>query len=222
MSALETHITLLHRHYGDPAAPPAKGLFELLIWENACYLLPDTRRAEVFEGLRSQVGLHAEDFLKADPAVLLALAERGGMRPETRVDRWLEIARITMDQFHGDLDAILALPYTKARKALQKFPSIGAPGAEKILLFCGIGPGLPLESNGLRVLLRLGYGRKQNSYAAEYGSVQDAVGGQIPKSPVERLRAHLLLRRHGQETCTNTAPLCRQCPVSYDCPSAER
>ena len=53
-------IARLKSHYGEPAVPPAKGPFELVMWENACYLLPDERRAAVFEGLRKQVGPESE------------------------------------------------------------------------------------------------------------------------------------------------------------------
>src|SRR6266567_3599249 len=94
----------LNRHYGEPKLPPAKGPFELVMWENACYLLPDDRRTAVFEGLRAQVGLNAEAIHKAPQSVLLRLAMQGGMRPETRVFRWREIAGITLQQFNGDLD----------------------------------------------------------------------------------------------------------------------
>src|SRR5258706_10986734 len=146
---LKRLIARLRRHYGEPNVPPAHGPFELVMWENSCYLLTDERRAAVFEGLRTQVGLKASAILKADKAVLLALAKMGGMRPETRVFRWLEIARITMSQFNGNLDSILKEPYEKAKKALKQFPNIGDPGAEKILLFCGSSPGLPLEWNGM-------------------------------------------------------------------------
>lgn len=91
------------------------------------------------------------------------------MRPETRVLRWREIACTTLALFEGDLDAILRGSYTLAKKALQQFPAIGDPGPEKILKFCGAAPGLPLESNGLRVLTRVGYGHKQRNYAAPTG-----------------------------------------------------
>src|SRR5258708_11904798 len=96
-------ITRLKLHYGEPKLPPAHGPFELVMWENACYLLPDERRAAVFEGLRAQVGLNAQAILKADRDTLLALAKMGGMRPEVRVFRWLEIASITINQFGGNL-----------------------------------------------------------------------------------------------------------------------
>src|SRR5215813_454420 len=121
MAEFSKLIACLKRHYGEPALPPAHGPFELILWENACYLLPDARRAAVFAGLREQVGLEARKILAADREVLLKLAKMGGMRPETRVFRWLEIARITLEQFAGDLDPILELPYAKAKKALQQF-----------------------------------------------------------------------------------------------------
>jgi len=147
MLPLRKIVTRLKQHYGEIEAPPAKGPFELVMWENACYLLPDTRRLEVFEALRQKVGLNALAIDRASDDVLLPLAKRGGMRPETRVFRWREIARITLTQFDGDLSSILALTYAKAKRALKQFPNIGDPGAEKILLFCGLGDGLPLESN---------------------------------------------------------------------------
>ena len=71
MAELKQIIAGLKRTYGAPALPTAKGPFELVLWENACYLLPDDRRAAVFAGLRKQVGLNASAILKADPDILL-------------------------------------------------------------------------------------------------------------------------------------------------------
>jgi endonuclease-3 len=214
-------IQQLRKHYGEPAPPLARGPFELVMWENACYLLGDERRLEVFQALREQVGMSAAAIEAAPDRVLLPIAIRGGMRPEMRVFRWREIAGITLTQFGGDLDSILSRPYAEARKALKQFPTIGEPGAEKILLLCGIANGLPLESNGLRVLLRLGWGRSQKSYSATYRSVQEGLRPELPVH-VERLKqAHLLLRIHGKSMCKETSPLCHQCPVSMDCRYAQ-
>jgi endonuclease-3 len=215
-------IARLKRHYGEPKLPPAKGPFELIMWENACYLLPDDRRAAVFEALRRQVGLDPHAIWNASKATLLPLAAMGGMRPEVRVFRWREIARITISRFGGDLDRILQEPYAKAKKDLKQFPAIGDPGAEKILLFCGIGPGLPLESNGLRVLTRVGYGKVLKNYAATYRSVQEALQDQLPRDTKSRAHAHLLLREHGKTLCKTNRPLCDQCPMSDSCAFAMR
>ncbi|MGC2697744.1 MAG: hypothetical protein WA738_18300 [Candidatus Angelobacter sp.] len=225
-------IAKLKSHYGAPKVPPAKGPFELVMWENACYLLPDDRRALVFDGLRKQIGLNPKAILKADPDVLLALATMGGMRPKVRVFRWQEIARITLSQFDGDLDQILKLPYAQAKKALKQFPNIGDPGAEKILMFCGASPGLsphqaktrldggprlPLEWNGLRVLTRIGYGRWQKNYGAAYRSVQEALKPELPRKAEAIVLAHMLLRQHGKEICRDKSPQCYECPVKELC-----
>jgi endonuclease III len=76
---------------------------------------------------------------------------------------------------------------------------------------------LPLESNGLRVLTRIGYGRAEKDYGKTYRSVQEALEGQIPRKPDELTRAHLLLRHHGKEICRTNTPLCRSCPVVALC-----
>ena len=214
-------IQQLKKYYGVPDVSPARGPFELVLWENACYLLPDVRRLEVFNTLRDQIGLNAAAIDAATESILLPIAIRGGMRPEMRVFRWKEIARITLHQHGGDLNTILNTPYAEAKKALKQFPTIGDPGAEKILLFCGTASGLPLESNGVRVLNRIGWGHAQKSYGATYRSVQEALKAELP-SHVERLRdAHLLLRIHGKKLCKDHAPLCHQCPVSAECVFAQ-
>jgi endonuclease-3 len=214
-------IAHLKRHYGAPKVPPAKGPFELVLWENACYLLPDERRLEVFEALRDQVGLAPAAIDAAPDSVLLPLAKRGGMRPETRVFRWRQIAGIALNQYAGNLDSILTRPYAEVKRALKQFPTIGDPGAEKILLLCGISSGLPLESNGLRVLVRLGWGRMQKSYGKTYRSVQEALKLGLPPNTTRLKDAHLLLRTHGKTLCKEKAPICYQCPVSAECEYAQ-
>jgi endonuclease III len=217
MPDLKDLLARLKLRYGAPAMPRAKGPFEQILWENACYLLPDTRRAEVFEALREQVGLTPKQILEAGQVVLLPLAKRGGMRPETRVFRWREIARITLDQFDSDLDALLKLPYKEAKKALKQFPNIGDPAAEKILLYSGVTGELPLESNGLRVLTRFGFGREQKNYGATYRSVQEAIANDLPRGSRALAQAHLLLRKHGQTLCKRNRPDCEACPVADVC-----
>jgi len=221
MLTFATTIARLKKRYGPMQAPPAVGPFELAMWENACYLLPDERRREVFEGLREQVGMNAAAIGSAPDEVLLPLARRGGMRPETRVFRWREVARITLSQFGGDLSSILGRPYAVAKRALKQFPNIGDPGAEKILMFCGMGSGLPLESNGLRVLVRVGWGRQQKDYGAMYRMVQENIAPVLPKSAEGLAEAHLLLREHGKVLCKDRRPACGECPLADGCDYAQ-
>jgi endonuclease-3 len=210
-------VERLRAVYGRPKPPPTSDPLELVFWENAAYLLSDERRQKVFDLLREHVGLKAREILAAKPATLLEIAKLGGMRPEVRVERWLTIARIALSQFQGDLRKALRLPLKEARKALQQFPCIGEPGAEKILLFSGSHAILGLDSNGLRVLVRVGYGREQKSYSATYRSVREAIANEIWDKCAPLIQAHQLLRRHGMERCKSSAPICRGCPLTDAC-----
>ena len=124
------------------------------------YLADDARRGAAFEALRKQVGLTPRQFLTAPKEVLCEITRMGGsIAAEERAERLQMAAQLTLDQFAGDLDSILKLPPQKAKKLLMQFPMTGEPGAEKILMFAGALGVLALESNGLRVLVRLGFAR---------------------------------------------------------------
>jgi endonuclease-3 len=122
-----------------------------------------------------------------------------------------------LDQFQGDLRKTLKLPLKQAKKALQLYPSIGEPGAEKILLFTKNYPVFGLDSNGLRVLRRIGYGQECKNYSATYRSVQEAASIEIGEKCAPLIKANQLLRQHGQERCKLNAPLCGICPVTDLC-----
>ena len=110
-------------------------------------------------------------------------------------------AEIARDEFDDDLAPILDKPLAEAKKDLRKFPAIGEPAAEKILLFNRRHALLALESNGLRVLVRLGYAPEHRNYATMYKDVQRALAPQLPTSCDALIRAYQLLRQHGQELC---------------------
>jgi endonuclease III len=211
-----TIVDRLESLYGRPKAKVTDP-WEMILWENVAYLQTDQRREQCFEMLRERVGLQPERILAAPHATLLEIAKMGGMRPEVRVERLREVSRIVLKEFGGDLKKAVKLPLKQARKAIQLFPNIGEPGAEKILLFSKSHAVLGLDSNGLRVLQRIGYGQPHKNYSTAYRSVQEAVAGEIGKDCAPLIKANQLLRRHGKERCKTTAPLCRICPLTDLC-----
>src|ERR1700680_4262715 len=108
-------IQRLKKTYGRPK-PPKSDPFELILWENVAYLLSDEKREAAFEALRKRVGLTPKAILGAPQATLLEIAKMGGMRPEVRVERLRSIARITLDEFQGDLRKALILPLKQAKR----------------------------------------------------------------------------------------------------------
>ncbi len=213
---LPAFVAALRKLYGRPETAEPHGAFELILWENVAYLADDAKRASAFDALRRRVGTTPAKILAAPRAELLAIA-RAGILAADRVEKIREAGRIAMDEFGGDLDGALDGPLPQAKKALKRFPGIGDPGAEKILLLCRKEKALALDSNGLRVLQRLGYGRTDKSYAAAYRSVQEAIRAERKDDFDWLIAAHRLLRRHGQELCKNTRPRCEACPLRENC-----
>ena len=210
-------ISQLAAHYGNPQPPIATDPFELILLENVAYLVSDDRRAEAFKTLRKNAGVKPHEILAASPDNILPATKLGGMHPEQRVARLKEIALIAMNEFGGDLKQVLKLPLPKAKQALRKFSSIGEPSAEKILLFARAYPVLGLDSNGLRVLVRLGFGEEKKNYTATYRSAQEAIKDQLKDDYDWLISTHTLLRQHGKALCKTNAPLCEKCPVRKSC-----
>jgi endonuclease III len=212
-------IGQLESEYGKPKAP-ARDPWALILWENVAYLANDDRRQQAFDTLRKRIGIQPARILGASDDALLEVTSFGIMANKFAA-KLRNCAEIVLREFDGDLSGVLKLPQSKARKALQKFPGIGGPGADKILLFAHAYASLPLDSNGCRVLCRLGFGRELKDYSKMYRLVQEAIEPELKRDFTWLIAAHQLLRRHGQEMCKSSRPLCGGCPLAEQCPSRE-
>ena len=217
MIRLTALIDKLESFYGKPAPPEVTDPWEMIVWENVAYLVDDDRRLEAMTELREKIGMTPEDILAAPAARLIKSGVRG-IVPEQSVEKFRRSAEIALQDFGGDLRPILKRPLAAAKKALKRFPAIGDPGAEKILLFGRAYTILALDSNGLRVLTRVGFGDETPNYSATYRSVQSAIESELVKEFRWLITAHQLLRRHGQELCRRSRPSCPKCPVNKQCP----
>src|SRR5579884_3608935 len=77
-------VEALRIHRDVPALPADP--FQLVLWDNMGALIPDERRTMLFAEFGRKVGYEPGVILAADPALLLSIAERGGMRPLVRVE----------------------------------------------------------------------------------------------------------------------------------------
>lgn len=209
-------VQTLQARYGEQKPPTLIGLWEMILWENVAYLADDDRRLQAFKTLKKQIGFRPMQILSAADEALLEVT-RHGIMAEQSAAKLRQCAQIVLEEFDGDLRPVLKLPLAKAKKALQQFPGMGEPGAEKLLLFTRTHPVLALESNGLRVLLRVRFGELKQSYSALYRRVQQYVAADLTPDCAWLIQAHLLLRRHGQELCRRSKPLCNQCPLIEGC-----
>jgi endonuclease III len=217
VSRLQRVLDRLESALGIPAAPRLGSVFAHVAWENIAYLVDDDRRAAAFAALKRSTRLRAEAVLGMPLAELVELCRLGGIHPELRAKRLQQSAQLALAD--GDDASVLGLEPRKAMRLLQRYPAIGRPGAEKILLFTGTAPLLALESNGLRALLRLGYGTEHKGYDQSYRSAQAAAAAELPATVAALQRAYLLLRQLGQSVCRRSAPDCAACPARALCPT---
>jgi endonuclease III len=211
-----TLIDHLAKLYGEPAPPQVTEPFAMILWENVAYLARDAKRAEAFAELNAKTELTPAGIRKAKDSALLAIASKGIVAAGT-VEKLRSAAEIARDFFNDDLTSILDKPLPAAKKDLRKFPAIGEPAAEKILLFNQRFPILAMDSNALRVLVRIGYAPEHPNYSTTYKNMQRSLAPQLPKDCKAIIRAYQLLRQHGQELCKRNSPLCLQCPLRPDC-----
>src|SRR5580704_12786365 len=165
-------LQALKKHYGAPEPLPTTDPFELILWENVAYLAPPVRRRAAFELLRRQVGLRPGDILAASQSALERVTAHGILKMRF-ADKLRACAQIAIGDFSADLGLVLRQPLQLAKKALRRFPGIGEPGADKILLFAGVQSSLAPDSNALRVLGRLGFIAEHKSYARMYASSRE-------------------------------------------------
>ena len=212
---LAAAVRVLRKFYGPPPEPPSSEPFELVLWENVAYLASPARRREAFELLKRTIGTTPAAILAADEKALEAVTARGILK-NTFAAKLRECARIALEHFDGDLGPVVGKPLDDAKRALRRFPGIGEPGAEKILLLSGRHALLAADSNALRALVRLGFIREEPSYARTYRASQEAAKG-LTADPIVMREAHSLLQQHGRTLCKRSAPRCAVCPLATRC-----
>lgn len=208
-------IRQLRAMYGA-AKPPRLTAFELIVLENASYLVDDARRWKVFQTLREKVGVSPDAILRCSAPALAAVIAEGGMKAEMRAQKLIDCARVATEIGAEQLEVAVRRGDATVKRLLQRFPGIGEPSADKILLLCGGATTVAPDSNALRVLTRLGYAAEKKNYAQIYRMAIKATSPEIANRE-EAIAAHVLLRRHGQEVCKRSAPRCELCPLRAVC-----
>lgn len=219
--SLRTSLATLRREYGRPAPPVSSDPFELIVWEQVAYLVPDSQRRMVYETWRAGVGLNPAAIMRASAATLTRIARLGGaIAAPLRAQRLRQSAEHVLQRWGGRLADALDLPFPMARRALTAFAMIGEPSADRILLFTRTARVLALDSNALRVLSRLGLITTARSYRTTYRDAQARLATALPKPHDALIAASQLLRLHGQRLCKAGAPRCARCPLRRTCPTA--
>lgn len=216
-SRLAKILDRLEKYYGPqkPSGPVTP--YEMVLHRNCGYPQSDERCDNGFDALGAQIGYAPGKILAVTDSKLREVMKPSVMMPAFTARRLKEIAARVADEFGGDLREAMKRPVAEARKALKKFPTIADATADKILLFTRTAPIAAVPSNCVHVPLRLGFGRESKNWTAAYRSAQQAIAEELPRDFGALIRAYVLLKHHGQETCKLSRPRCDACPVSSAC-----
>jgi endonuclease III len=228
MPELAKVLEKLEEHYGAQKAVGPNEPYEMILFVNSAYPATDDSCSRGYEALKSEAGTQPEQILKSAKGRILKAARVGGMLPEKRVERWKLIARMVKKEFGGDLNGALKKVMRdektanekrlrQAKSVLKRFPVIGEPGADKILLFAGLAPVAAVPSATTGVPQRILFGHEDKNYAKGYRAAQAKMAAEVPEEFAARRRAYLLLKKHGQEICKRARPKCEICPISGMC-----
>ena len=207
----------LQSFYGAVAPHAPTDPYEFLVWWHCGYPASEERCAKGWQALNREIGIAPQQLALAATAKLVKALKAGGMVPELRAKRLKEIAARVQREFCGDLlSALSRLPLAQVRKALKAFPGIGNPGADRILLFSRLSPAAAVPSARPHVLVRVLLGLEGDKYIAAYSAAQRTLDA-LPATFDARIRAYLLIDRHGHELCKRSKPLCQRCPLQSQC-----
>src|SRR5712664_980773 len=195
----------LENLYGPQKAAGPTDPYEMIVYVNSGYPAADLPCSRGFEALKREVGLKPENILEAPKTKLTKLMRLGGIVPELRAEKLKDIARMVKADLGGDLKAVLnkwLLEEKKqpgkgihgAKNVLQKFPVIGEPGADKILLFSKLAAVVAVPLKKVGVPMRLWFGETGKNYAADYRVAREILSAGLDETFEARQRAYLLLK----------------------------
>jgi len=128
-----------------------------------------------------------------------------------RARKILELSKVVIERFGGDLSWIKDLPVDEARKLLLELPGVGEKTADVILVNLGK-LAFPVDTHITRISLRLGIVKSRN-----YGEIRSAWMRILKPDPSRYLDVHLRLIQFGREICRAREPRCNVCGFKDVC-----
>ncbi|MBI2935879.1 MAG: endonuclease III domain-containing protein [Chloroflexi bacterium] len=203
---LELYRNLLGR-YGPQGWWPGESAFEVC---SGAILTQATTWANVEKALRNlkEAGVFSLQALGAIPVEELArlLYPCGYFNVKARK---LKAFAAHVGRHYGyDLDALLSKQPDVLREELLSVFGIGEETADAIVLYAAGKPSFVIDGYTRRILTRLGWTGKENSYRQHQAIFMD----NLPADVALFNEYHALLVRHGKEVCRQK-PTCERCCV---------
>ncbi|HEY6957385.1 MAG TPA: endonuclease III [Candidatus Limnocylindria bacterium] len=204
-------IRRLRRAYGEPPPPRRLAPLDELVLTVLSQNTNDTNRDRAYADLRARFPTWDEVADAPLPAIARAI-RRGGLGP-TKSVRLREILReLRARGVPLDGRAFARMRSSALWDLLVGLKGIGPKTAACVLLFSLGRPFFPVDTHVHRVARRLAL----VPGAADPVKTQELLQAAVPSEHVYEL--HMLLIRHGRDTCIARRPFCSRCPLADICP----
>ncbi len=206
-------VEALRDRYGTPERgepdPPIDGLVATILSQNTS----DINTERSFRALTQRFA--DWDAVAAAPVSEVADAIRGGGLADRKAPRIQEVLHAIRERTGGyDLSFLGAMEVSDARDWLTSLNGVGPKTASCVLMFNLGRDAMPVDTHVHRVALRLHLIPTGTSAERAHALLEAQL------SPGAAHDAHLLMIRHGRETCTARRPRCARCVLVQCCPSA--
>ena len=171
----------------------------------------DKNALRAYENLVKIVGdITPQRLLEVGEEAIANAIRVAGMH-RVRARKILELSKVVIERFGGDLSWIKDLPVDEARKLLLELPGVGEKTADVILVNLGK-LAFPVDTHITRISLRLGIVKSHN-----YGEIRSAWMRILKPDPSRYLDVHLRLIQFGREICRAREPRCNVCGFKDVC-----
>ncbi|OGD46487.1 hypothetical protein A3K70_02950 [Candidatus Bathyarchaeota archaeon RBG_16_48_13] len=164
-----------------------------------------------YKTLDKRIGVSPEALASASIDDVMDSIRSAGLY-RNKAPRIVELARIVLEKYCGDLSSLLKKNYDEAKEELMTLPSVGMKTADVFLLFQGNKAVIPIDTHIFRISRRLGFAPKTSNHD-EVRRALEAVF-----RPEDYRDIHLLLIQLGREVCTARKAKCIICPLADICP----
>ncbi len=195
-------------NYDDIVADPFKNLIFTILSQNTSS--NNTRRAYV--SLKKKYQINPVVLSQADHKELSQVIRKGGLQ-NIKAERIIQVSRLIMENYGGDLRKVLSFPKEKVREELKKLKGVGDKTADVLLSsIFGQREYLVVDTHMMRIAKRLGIVDE----GASYEEVQRALKEFLPLDVGGDRLAGLfwLLAKY---TCDAKKPKCQECVLMDFC-----
>ncbi len=209
---LDRVFEALNARYGAPVWKPDGPAMDELVLTVLSQHTNDRNRDAAYARLRQSFRDWGAVARAPHAAVAQAIRATGLSNGKARSIQGI-LRRVQEERGDYSLEFLKGRPPEEARAYLRSLPGVGPKTAACVLLFCFGMPLFPVDTHIHRVTTRLGI--LASGRTAE--QAHEDLAALIP--PERYYPFHLMLIRHGRDTCHARRPACGECALRRLCPS---